>query len=176
MKVKYIPPNLESVNDVIHLDDIVWILMRNARKHESFMESRNAKFKLSSKCFICGGTATEAHHIKPVWACAVEFIMSLDWRTRDDLHALRDRYTRQTDGDFCEWHSTKNLMLMCHACHLKYQKIDDRNWRFTLSRRYRLAYTTRWTDGYKRGKNKSMSLSEYAAYYLSEKIRIRYGA
>lgn len=178
MRVNHLPKNLESVNDVVHLSWSVETIMQAARKHKSFLPAKKSVFsKYKEKCAHCSCFAKAAHHKKPVWACAVEFIMGQNWQSEQQLQQSVNRYIENMDTEFTRWNLPTNLIPLCAACHTAQQSVDDRDWKLRLSKKYRLVYTIGWCNKHVQWgeKKNEQTLAEYADCYLRTEIEKLYG-
>jgi hypothetical protein len=119
-------------------------------------------------CEACGAIGSgEWHHIKPVWATSIDFLLSTHPQTHKEISDIAYQAFFKA-FDFSTWHELKNLKLLCSPCHLAQQKEDDLFWRRTLARKYRLVYSYRW--GLAEDKNnqcKQMSFNDYVTFYLN---------
>lgn len=173
MKVTHLPVGITSFIDVVSLDVTMSTLMKYSRKDKTYRDARNTLLTGGlGNCALCGGLANETHHIKPIWACAIEYIMSFcPTSTMDARNAIYGRLPRGSEETFAEWHSLSNLVTLCPECHLKQQAADDRYWKKELAVKHRLVYTITWADPFIRAGKKShcpQTLPDYIEWYLAK--------
>lgn len=175
MKVTHLPVGLTSLNDVVNLEWPINVLMKYSRQDKSYREARKILISgCCQGCEHCGGVGMEVHHRKPIWACAVDHIMSFQPSSTYDAHQnASSRLPKGSEEAFAEWHSLSNLIVLCPECHLKQQATDDRHWKKELAVKHRLVYTITWGDRYRGfafGKSPKcpQTLPEYIEWYLAK--------
>lgn len=184
MKVFHLPIGITTVNDVFRLDVPASILMSYARKNKTFRESRDAVMSDSrNACALCNNWATEAHHIKPLWACAIDTIMlaapSSTWDAFEFAGQVRCRGRQvEFESTFAEWHSPSNLTPLCGSCHLSQQAKDDLWWKRELGLKHRLVYTIAWADllakaQYSLRPKCPLTLPEYIEWYMEKHYKVQ---
>lgn len=173
MYIGYLAGTDNDFPNEIDLTDYVRITMKFARRHSS--AQKNMPFVLNGAlCKAgCGDIATEAHHIKPIWALALESLAELHPQSLADLPGSVERMWTKS-FDFSSWHHPANLLPLCDLCHLSEQAATDKAWRLWFARRYPVVFHRTWADALIRGqfrKYRDVSFAEYAKMYLKKQIQ-----
>ena len=163
MKVFYLPHFINTTDEAIPLEWPVSVLMKYARRRKSYRDERDS---IGDWCHRCGASIDDAHHIKPIWACAIEYIMANCPTSK--IGADQIAKVDNIDGGLVDkWHSSENLLPLCRQCHLMQQSYDDSVWKIRLANRYRLTFSIRWAtlfDG-------TISLQKYIDWYISKEYK-----
>lgn len=181
MKVFHLPRWINSLNDVVALEHSAYMLMKYARRNDKmYREAKKVLIPTYTYCTcgLCDSVGMEVHHIKPIWASAVEYIMSFSPRSTSDANSILKICGRiELEGAVNEWHSPKNLIVLCRECHLKQQSVDDLTWRRKLAIQHRLAFSLRWADlfareSYRQSPKCPVELQEYIDWYLEREYQM----
>lgn len=172
MKVRYIPPQAESLNDVLFLEYAMKPIMAMARRHPSMREAFGAHACSDAGCTLCGSkTDVQIHHHTPVWATTVDYLLAVSPANYRQL-GERAGPTCYKSFDFSPWHQTEQMTRLCRSCHEIHQAIDDRKWKIYLLEKYPVGFGVRWANGYMAGwgPRKDMTFQEFVAQYRAEQI------
>lgn len=130
MMIRYLPPSAWFAKDMISFDYAIKNLVNYARLQ--FNPIRPAGLPTCQACGQVGGRI-EIHHIKPLWAYAIEAIIRLDPKSMDDMRRITSMaYLGQID--ICAGNDPSNLRRLCRSCHEKAETEADAWWK----RRFRL--------------------------------------
>ncbi len=169
MKIGYLVPGANSINDILWINNIMQNVMRHARKSPLAKKAINQVLagRLVPRCERCGLPGDyQVHHIKPVWAITVDYLLYCLPKSHQELYE-RARPTYYRDFDFSAWHNSANMSVLCSSCHLVQQKEDDDYWRNKLGGKYRLIYSNRWAM---KAPTKQPAFSQYIDLYMANEF------
>jgi hypothetical protein len=138
MNIQFISDKAKGINDVINVHRYMAQIMKYAR-------SRSAKnceaCTLPGRCATCHQVArTQAHHIRPVWTFALEYILDSGAQTDKDFsNAVQKIQTDQID----QWNQLSNLVPLCSRCHKATQKSTDEKWKRYFEANYPIIFGLR---------------------------------
>ena len=125
--IVWIPRRCQNLHEeIFYLDYYVGHFRGLARYHSSFRTTRSQLIDGRGTdriaCEVCRVPQwpIAAHHILPIWACAVEHLCSM--LILDDSHlqwgVWKAPHPETISPPFYEiWNSRENLILLCPACH-----------------------------------------------------------
>lgn len=159
--------------DEISLTDAVRITTKFSRRHPSAKLGALATLNSKLCAASCGSVATEAHHIKPIWAMAVESVIDCNPVQQGGFYRSISRMWSKS-FDYSSWHHPTNLLPLCDLCHLREQEITNRVWKLSLMQRHPIVFHKTWADDYIRQqfrKYKDVSFTEYTKMYFEKEMR-----
>jgi len=132
----YFPPDISSINEGLSLGHAVALI---AKRHRSYYHRKPSSLGYCERCI--DAPAEHWHHIKPLWACALSYILESQPRTQVDIgRCERDVYNNSIPWKWESWGIVQNLASLCRRCHSICQSADDLQWKIYFRRR-RIAFT-----------------------------------
>lgn len=144
MNIQFIPNGAKDINDVINVHTYMTQVMKYARGRSSFAENRQ-KCTMLGRCQNCKGLApVDAHHIKPIWAFALEYLLNSGAQTQKAFSFAAVWTIRMYNVD--QWHTLPNLMPLCSGCHQWVQSQADQEWQRYFEQNYPVVFGRRNLD------------------------------
>lgn len=144
MNVQYIPDGAKDINDVINVHTYMTQVMKYARGRSSFAKNRQ-ECTMLGRCQVCKVLApVDAHHIKPIWAFALEYLLNSGAQTHKAFSLAAAWTIRMHNVD--QWHSLTNLEPLCSICHEVAQKWTDQEWQGYFEANYPVVFGRRNLD------------------------------
>lgn len=157
MKFWWIPDECDDLfEDSRLLSSDVNILIGQCRRHHSFKDNKQIKFT-DGVCEMCRERkATDAHHIRPLWSFAVEYIC--------DGIVMGERHSVMTldRSEYAVWNAVDNLLAVCPECHNELEIGAALGWIRILSEKYHPHLCFSYRDAVKNFRNLWKTLSEVA--------------
>lgn len=127
-----VPKSAKSASDTFSFGSAIRALEQRARSHYDSFKRIN---ELSSQgiCDKCGNdTIIEYHHVKPIWAFCLEFVLQKYPQSPREL--VRLQFSNEID--FNGVNNINNLVKLCRKCHGKVESRTRKYWMKYLFRNY----------------------------------------
>lgn len=126
MKIRYLS---QSANSILCLDYAVRELAKYARRDFDKVKALHS-WSMFSVCPDCehNPVILYTHHLKPLWACAVDTLLSCHPQSMEHLAGLTSMAFHGT-LNICDWNHPSNLRQICRYCHEKVQMSVDDYWK-----------------------------------------------
>ena len=138
----YYYPNGKKHEESVNVGGVVSALIQKERAKNSFSPTRRRDLYVAAgKCRGCGGNpagrkAIAIHHVKPLWACALSFVLENPPKNYREGHDLFQGVVFGQISLPPDCSADDNLMVLCSSCHEKAESKARKHWLRFFEKKY----------------------------------------
>jgi len=140
MKFIYMPEHAKSTNDVLHFDTAMYNLSKLARLEFTKLKTKIIEKHVCTRCAV--SARCELHHIKPVWAYALQAIVDQKPQSMADVQRISSLSFHGTIN-IADCNQADNLRWLCHACHTEADSEAEAYWKAYFCEHYPVVFRIR---------------------------------
>jgi hypothetical protein len=138
----YYYPNGKKQEQSVNIGGVVSALIQKERAKNSFSPTRRRSLYVAAgKCQGCGGNPAGAkaiaiHHVRPLWVCALSFVLENPPKNYQESHDLFQSVVFGRIGLPPDCSADDNLLVLCNSCHEKAESKARKQWSRYFEKKY----------------------------------------